>query len=64
MDKKSKQISGLKAEKIVQKANKYFSEAEKHFIIKELLSSRCTKSLSFPISPQNLPLYYYFLVKI
>jgi len=44
MDKKSKQISGLKAGKIIQKANKYFSEAEKHFIIKELLSSGCTKA--------------------
>ncbi len=44
MDKKSKQISGLKVGKIIQKANKYFSEAEKHFIIKELLSSGCTKA--------------------
>ncbi len=44
MDKKSKRISGLKAGKIIQKANKYFSEAEKHFIIKELLSTKCTKA--------------------
>ncbi len=44
MDKKSKLISGLKAEKIIQKANKYFSEAEKHFIINELLSTGCTKA--------------------
>ncbi len=44
MDKKSKRITGLKAEKIIQKANKYFSEAEKHFIIKELLSTGCTKA--------------------
>ena len=44
MDKKSKTISGLKAGKIIQKANKYFSEAEKHFIIKELLSTKCTKA--------------------
>ncbi len=44
MDKKSKQISGLKAGKIIQKANKYFSEPEKHFIIQELLSSGCTKA--------------------
>jgi len=44
MDKKSKQISGLKAGKIIQKANKYFSEPEKHFIIKELLSTKCTKA--------------------
>ncbi len=44
MDKKSKPILGLKAGKIIQKANKYFSEAEKHFIIKELLSTKCTKA--------------------
>jgi len=44
MDKKSKSISGLKAGKIIQKANKYFSEAEKHFIIQELLSTGCTKA--------------------
>ena len=44
MDKKSKQISGLKSGKIIQKANKYFSEPEKHFIIQELLSSGCTKA--------------------
>jgi len=31
MDKKSKSISGLKAGKIIQKANKHFSEAEKTF---------------------------------
>jgi hypothetical protein len=44
MDKKSKQISGLKSGKIIQKANKYFSKAEKHFIIQELLSTGCTKA--------------------
>jgi len=44
MDKKSKSISGLKTGKIIQKANKYFSEVEKHFIIKELLSTGCTKA--------------------
>ncbi len=44
MDKKSKAISGLKEGKIIQKANKYFSEPEKHFIIKELLSTKCTKA--------------------
>ena len=44
MDKKSKQISVLKAGKIIQKASKYFSEPEKHFIIKELLSTGCTKA--------------------
>jgi len=43
MDKKSKQISGLKSGKIIKKANKYFSEPEKHFIIKEFLSTGCTK---------------------
>ena len=43
MDKKSKPISGLKVGKIIQKANKYFSESEKHFIIQELLSTKCTK---------------------
>jgi len=44
MDKKSKQISGLSARKIIQKPNKYFSEPEKHFIIQELLSTGCTKA--------------------
>jgi len=44
MDKKSKQISGLKTGKIIQKSNKYFSEVEKHFIIKELLSTGSTKA--------------------
>lgn len=45
MDKKSKSISGLKRGEIIQKPNKYFSEAEKHFIIQELLSTRSTKAL-------------------
>jgi len=44
MDKKSKPISGLKAGQIIQKASKYFSEPEKHFIIQELLSTKCTKA--------------------
>ena len=44
MDKKSKAILGLRSGIIIQKANKYFSEPEKHFIIKELLSTGCTKS--------------------
>ena len=44
MDKKSKGISGLKTGKIIQKANKYFSEPEKHFIIQELSSTGCTKA--------------------
>jgi hypothetical protein len=43
MDKKSKEITGLRTGKIIQKANKYFSESEKHFIIKELLSTGYTK---------------------
>jgi len=29
--------------KIIQKAGKYFTEAEKHFIIQELISTQCTK---------------------
>ncbi len=44
MDKKSKVITELTTGKIIQKANKYFSEPEKHFIIQELLSTRCTKA--------------------
>lgn len=44
MDKKSKVILGLEAGKIIQKANKYFSEPEKHFIIQELLATGCTKA--------------------
>lgn len=44
MDKKSKSISGLKRGEVIQKPNKYFSEAEKHFIIQELLSTGCTKA--------------------
>jgi hypothetical protein len=43
MDKKSKVILGLSGKKIVQKPSKYFSDEEKHFIIQELLSSKCTK---------------------
>jgi len=30
--------------KIIQKAGKYFTEAEKHLIIQELISSGCTKA--------------------
>ncbi len=41
---KIKSISGLKRGEIIQKPNKYFSEAEKHFIIQELLSTGCTKA--------------------
>ncbi len=43
MDKKSKQLSGLKRGELIKKPNKYFSEPEKHFIIQELLSTGCTK---------------------
>ena len=43
MDKKSKVILGLSFGKIIQKSGKYFSDEEKHFIIQELLSSKCTK---------------------
>lgn len=43
MDKKSKVISGLTGKKIIHKPSKYYSDAEKHFIIHELISSKCTK---------------------
>lgn len=43
MDKKRKSISGLKTEKTRRKRNKYFSDMEKHVIIREVLSSDCTK---------------------
>ncbi len=43
MNKKSKVISGLSQRKIIRKPSKYFSDEEKHFIIEELLSSKCTK---------------------
>ena len=43
MDKKSKFISGLSKGKIIQKSGNYFSDEEKHHIIQELLSSKCTK---------------------
>ena len=43
MDKKSKLILGLSGSKIIQKSGKYFSDEEKHYIIQELLSSKCTK---------------------
>jgi transposase len=43
MDKKSKLISGLTDIKIVRKPNMYFTEAEKHLIIKEMLETGCTK---------------------
>jgi len=45
MNNESKQRTGLKSnKKIIQKANKYFTEAEKHQIIQELISSGCTKA--------------------
>jgi hypothetical protein len=44
MDIKSKVISGLKKGILIQKAGKYFSETEKHFIIQELLSTGSTKA--------------------
>ncbi len=45
MDKTSKVILGLKTGKvIIQKANKYFTETEKHQIIDELLKTGCTKA--------------------
>ena len=43
MEKKSKLISGLTEQKIVKKPNKYFSDAEKHIIIQEMLETDCTK---------------------
>lgn len=43
MEKKSKLISGLTEQKILKKSNKYFTDAEKHLIIQELLETGCTK---------------------
>ena len=43
MDKKSKPIPGLSDEVIIQKSGRYFSDEEKHQIIQEMLSTRCTK---------------------
>lgn len=43
MDKKSKLILGLSDKKIVKKASNYFSDEEKHHIIQDLISSKCTK---------------------
>lgn len=45
MSTKSKLISGFGNGKIIiQKPNKYFTETEKHQIIRELLNSGCTKA--------------------
>ena len=43
MDKKSKLITGLTRQKIVRKPSKYFTDAEKHIIIQEMLEIGCTK---------------------
>jgi len=43
MEEKRKSISGLKTEKTRRKRNKRFSDIEKHVIIREVLSSDCTK---------------------
>ncbi len=44
MNKTSKSISGLKnGKKVFPKPSKYFTDSEKHQIIKELLDSGCTK---------------------
>jgi len=43
MYKKSKVILGLSQGKIIKKSEKYFSDAEKQFIIEDFLSSNCTK---------------------
>ena len=43
MDKTSKVISGLLNGKIIQKSGKYFSDEEKHQIIQDLITSKCTK---------------------
>lgn len=43
MEKKSKVISGLTDIKIVKKPMKYFTDAEKHLIIQEMLKTGCTK---------------------
>ena len=44
MDQKSKLKTGLnQGNIIIQKPNNYFTEAEKHQIIQELLNSGCTK---------------------
>lgn len=43
MNKKSKLISGLTDIKIVKKSSKYFTDAEKHLIIQEMLETGCTK---------------------
>ncbi len=44
MDKKSNRILRLKVGAIIQKPNKYYSKAEKYFIIQELISTGRTKA--------------------
>ena len=43
MTKKSKLISGLTDQKIVQKSSNYFTDEEKHLIIQEFLETGCSK---------------------
>jgi len=43
MEQKSKFISGLKDEEIIQKTSLHYTESEKHQIIQEYLSTKCTK---------------------
>lgn len=43
MEETRKSISGLKTEKVRRKRNRYFSEMEKHVIIREVLNSDCPK---------------------
>ena len=34
----------MKQKRIIQKSQKHFSEAEKHYIIQELIETQCTKA--------------------
>jgi transposase len=43
MEQKSKFISGLEDSKIIRKTSLHFTESEKHEIIQEYLTSKCTK---------------------
>jgi hypothetical protein len=43
MDETSKLISGLYTSEVYYKPRKYFSDAEKHLIIQEMLKTGCTK---------------------
>ncbi|MEI7942947.1 MAG: hypothetical protein WCH76_07290 [Candidatus Riflemargulisbacteria bacterium] len=44
MDKKNELILGVNKGVKVRKSNKYFTETEKHKIIQEVISSKCTKT--------------------